>query len=261
MTDTARNVLETYIDNAAPRVLEDPGIGIVSFLVPRGASIETVDLEKYQDRPRRAGGFETFSEFESFVEYVDHFVDSAESAGAYVRIANDQARAVFNHHERGAPGWNDRGARWMFARTPAADTWLSHDREKMKQREFVEFLEDNREEITAPALGDLLSALRGLRVKGGATKTQSTGHYDEHGSTETSVEVTATAGDLPEKLELAIPIFRGGAVYAIEARIRIHTADGFRLSYSLVNFERAVERQIEDWRAAIANRLDLFVHR
>lgn len=95
-----------------------------------------------------------------------------------------------------------------------------------------------------------------------AERTQNTENYAASNESKSSLSVKATNGELPDLIKVAIPIFRGGTTFEIEGRLRIHTGgDSLSVSYRLVNLDRAVEKQIEDWRTEISEKTGLFVHR
>jgi uncharacterized protein YfdQ (DUF2303 family) len=125
----------------------------VTFAVPAGAKLETLDFEKLLTNPRRAKGTATMSDAASFVAYVNEF----RTEGSVVWCAfNPQSSslsftAVVDEHAPSAAGWRGHQAVYTPAMSIEWKTWTGHNGSDntLSQVGFAEFLERNENDIAS----------------------------------------------------------------------------------------------------------------
>lgn len=154
------------IGAAAADLHEVDGVSVA--VLPDGEGnwrIEPVDVEKYQEHPRRKAGTVTAREVGSFIAYVNRqktpaTLAWADGAGGIRAFINDHAPAADSIDgdplDVGQPGWRDHVAVLKREQTTAYKAWIGHNGRDLTQQQFADFLEDRITEIIEPAGADLL---------------------------------------------------------------------------------------------------------
>lgn len=127
-------------------------------------------------------------------------------------LAPDHAAHVVTY----APRYSDQWSRWVPG--PGA----------MKQGEFAEFVEENRQDIVAPDAAKLLDIVRAFKaskkVEFNSVVYQTNGDatlvYDE------KTEQTGASGPVPEQMKLGIPVYFRGPVYSVPVFVRFKVGSG-----------------------------------
>ena len=216
------------------RVTEIDGIPVAA--VPRGMSIvpltdvlrESVLLN---ERPPFKHGRSLHTDADSFIAHV-HLHKLPTSALWASQHPNFSVTAIYDYHGGVLPGWLDHSAQYTC---PFSDQFLSWTRKEdceMGQTEFGDWIEDNLEDITAPAGIDgplpaaVLEVARDLRIytKGTFQRkvNRTTGESEllckeEHGSASTTI---------PRRFFIGVPVLEGGQGYRIELRLRFALNNG-----------------------------------
>lgn len=241
LTSAALDTRREFIPEDAssiPVVLLNAG---QSLHVPKDLLAE---LEKRRPGPRRRSGTARHTEIESFIAHVNRF--KGEPSAVFADSEKFTLTAVFDYHPAGpevsSAAWGQHRATYCCPRSKAWVLWTENDEEMMLQEVFAQFIEDHLHDLTSgkdadgkpyPQPLDVADFARRLMVttKGTFTRQQDrrTGAYNlvATGDTETSIPV-------PEAFLLGIPVFDGGALYPVAARLRLHIDQGRpRLGYAL----------------------------
>lgn len=224
--------------------------------LPKG--LELKSLKPFEDerreRPERRSGTAHHTTLASFCAAVTRFSDPHSAIFADDNPKAPRLTAVFDYHEANTRDENGKllvegDARFGQHRAvyafPLSQEWLAWTRlpESLSQRDFAEFLEEHvanvmdpervgegtRElaeqlGITIASPSQLLTLSRGLAVRVESKVVQA--NNLSTGEMEIQYEEThkdrAGGGPLkvPSGFVLSIPVFRGGAPYAIVARLR-----------------------------------------
>ncbi|MYE01162.1 MAG: DUF2303 family protein [Alphaproteobacteria bacterium] len=118
--------------------------------------------------------------------------------------------------------------------------WTEADGNAMSQTDFSRFLEENVKDIREPAGADVLEVARELEVQKkvhfNSTIRLSDGARTFGYSEDVAGSTRQGQMKIPEAFQLGIPVFRGGELYAITARLR-YRIDGGNLAlwYDLLN--------------------------
>jgi uncharacterized protein YfdQ (DUF2303 family) len=213
------------------------------------------DLEHLQERPYRIEASVKMLTAESFVAYVKRFATDA------AIVAADADRSTFiahlDYHE--APGLPTRSTHAASYACPLSrewQAWKEADGSWMGQEQFALFLEDRCGDVTKPTGGELLQmALNFKSIKKatfGAAKNLANGEF----SLQYSEENQKGTVELPSELTVTIPVYRGDAAYAMQARLRHRVADGqLKMRVDLVNPEVIAEDAFNHMRKAFAEQL------
>ncbi|MCW5981971.1 MAG: DUF2303 family protein [Bryobacteraceae bacterium] len=222
-------------------------------VVPDGYRLKS--LEEFRERPARVRQQIQLNEADSFIAYVESFLDRDAT-----RIFFDQERetfaAILDYHAGGQPGWCEHQAHYACRRSEEFKTWLGSNKTARSQVEFARFLEDNLPDIVEPPGAVLLEIALTLEAKKEVNFSSgvrlATGQiqftYDEivRGNSSTSTL------EVPEQFVLGIPIHEGGPAYRIPARLRWRLKDGqAAFWYEIVRPHRFIQDALDEIRRRI----------
>ncbi|MCZ4492703.1 MAG: hypothetical protein JWP53_1634, partial [Conexibacter sp.] len=118
ITDTPADVeavIQAAREHASPHVIDPTQDKLHAFVVPRGASLETVRPDdSYLEQPRRLSGAVTLEDAASFKAYVSEFYD-AKATTAWVDLDQHRVVGVLNDAQDGASAWRDHRATLQLA--------------------------------------------------------------------------------------------------------------------------------------------------
>lgn len=226
----ADSIAELATQSIAPQVLTTDET--VVALADGAGRVRTVDLEQYQEHPRRATGQRTVYDAGSFAAYLHRHETAATEVFADVQAA--EIVGLLDSHEpaRGteAPGdslagWQQHKITLKLTQTPAWLAWTKHDGDFLPQAEFAEFAEERAEDVREPSPADLLELAQRLEMTKGVEYVS--GQRQRDGQTQLVYKETMQAkagerGDLeiPQFLVLALRPYVGGPTYGVRARFR-----------------------------------------
>lgn len=219
-------------------------------LVRQGESLQPMErvLQIHDERaeaPRRRKGTATFAELASFIDHVNRFKD--ESSVIFADVTNCDLTAVLDYHLAGAkssPRWGQHRSVYASKLSPQWELWTQHDGQKMVQDVFAQFIEDHMDDLRAPTgngadkdlpmPSDVLTMARNLVVKTKGEFSRSFNPTTGESSLVNKYENETTSTKIPRAFLIGIPVFEAGALYAVEARLRLDMSSGRPLfSYSL----------------------------
>jgi uncharacterized protein YfdQ (DUF2303 family) len=218
-----------------------------------GTSIQSVKayLDEYRSAPERRKGTAELGELASFIGHVKRFKDSDSAIFADRDPKRPSLLAVLDYHRAGAtssPRFGEHRARYAFPLADEWTAWTGQAGKALDQASFAAWLEDHLADVADPAqAGDggreflslfscafasaskLLELSRGLNVHVG----ERVGNHVNLASGEATIAFVAQHADdqgkplkVPGAFLLAIPVFRGGDLYKIPARLRYRVAQG-----------------------------------
>lgn len=211
------------------------------------------DLERFALTPRRAKAEARLTTLQGFSDYVNrHRIDNRTA----VYVTSEEATGVIDDLEPQGPGsWKDHTAILPLRRTPQWSAWMGASGQPMKQREFLNFVQDRAGEIAAPDLGTLMHQLSEIKATSTGKRHDRADHLNEAHGREGSTIVT---NDLPEHLDLLMPILSCEPYSATTCRARlvVKLADeGVFCSVTLINSEVVVDERIRELVAVLRSYL------
>lgn len=203
-----------------------PGGAIPYALVPEGAAVQ--DLERLLAAPVRARAAVTAKSAETLSAYIVQFKTDATA------IFADQERfsivGIIDYHAPSQPAFREHRVSYAAPRSLEWATWRTCSGKKMSQAEFAQFIEDNVVDIRTPAGADVLEVSRSLQAKkkvefGSAIRLADGAQQFTYSET---VDGSTAKGTIkvPEEFTLGIPVFFGGALYEVTARLRYRISEG-----------------------------------
>jgi len=213
-------------------------------VLPPGHAHTLVDLERYQDRPRRKTGRVELHESGSFTDYVvRHRVEATTTlyadldGGAIVAVVNDAGAS------EQAPGWGDHRATLELRTTRPWDLWTSLDGKPLNQEQFAEHIERGLDEIKAPPALEMYELAQTFQATVGTTFRQVGKLADGKRALHFEEQIEGRAGDqgdleIPKEFHLLVAPYEGGPAYDLTARLRFRLREGkLTLTYLLVRPE------------------------
>lgn len=241
-------------------------------VVPEGYELSLIDPI---DKPLPASIHATVRHDtdESFIAYVNDFKDDA--MRMFVERAAAKVTVIFDYHRNANdPGVLSSNVGRLTHKAvypmPWSPQWLRWkglaDRPGVNQKTFMEFIEENGEDITAPAWVDLIDMVSRVQSKKNIEFTSGLRLSD--GSIEVAYKEEAehSGGSLktvtmPSEIEIGIPVFVDGPAYAIKVFIRYEVDQG-KLAFKIVlhRWEFTVEDAMKTAVAKIEEATGLTAH-
>ena len=271
---TTKNLAETLSEvlPKAERIVEVQhgiqGLAITHVSLPKSTTLVEVrtDLEKFLPNPRRTVAVAEFSSQASFLQYVERHAN----AGSIVWCNFDPQNfslcftAVIDEHEKTKAGWRSHQARFRPDFSAEWKAWTNMNGKGMQQLAFAEWIEDHEDDITSNASGLPTSlqmhqmatdfTAKEEMVLKSAVKIQSGGvrlTYIADADKGTTDEMK-----MFERFAIGIPVFQGGAAWAITSRLKYRIAAGkVSFFYELVRPDRVHDGAAKELIAAIINGL------
>ena len=226
--------------------------------------------DDYLEHPRRKAGRYEVTQVPSFVDYLDRHGN--EQTEVTVSTDEQSVRAVLDGHAPDAAGHEDHILRMTFPKSEQWKVWARANGVAMRQRDFAEFIEDNLVDVIEPMGADMLEIVSSLsattrahfhsahRLSDGSTELEWTQEVDAKAGTKKAGKV-----EIPGTFRIAIPVFRGGKAWKIEARFRYRVSDGvLTMSYHLQRptdlLDAAFTKEVDALRADIEDRYPVYVN-
>lgn len=181
----------------------------------------------------------------------------------FADIADNTIVAVFDYHKGGVAERLAHRASLVLPHSIEWKTWAGIDGKLMGQLEFARFLEENAADIEAPSGAELLEACRDLQANRKVNFTKAVRTASDNENFEYVDETTATTKkggvEIPSRFQLRIPVYFGGASYALFAflRWRLDEGEGLKLGVKLHNPEHVRQAVFKEVVAQVAAQTDL----
>lgn len=203
--------------------------GVIPYaVIPEGSKVE--DLERLLPVPARTRAAVTAKSAETFAAYVKAFALPA------TVVFGDQERfqlvGIIDYHAKDAPAFREHRVTYSAPRSLEWKTWRGSNGKTMAQADFARFIEDNVVDIRDPAGAEVLEVSRGLQAKKSvefASAIRLADGSQQFTYAETIAGTTSKGTmQVPEEFTLGIPVFLGGPLYEVRARLR-YRIDGGKL--------------------------------
>jgi uncharacterized protein YfdQ (DUF2303 family) len=198
-------------------------------VVPNECHLE--DLSHLMEAPLRKKAVVAFEDVSSFVRYVN-----ANKGPTTVIFASGKSKleAILDYHTAGPTGpgaWCQHRAILDLKVSPEWQLWASRAASWMGQKDFAELIEDRQIDFYNPPGAQMLEIA--LTISGKTQVSFESGFRLDNGDTNLAFKETtgAKAGQrgelpIPGELTLLIPIYAGGEVPQVTARLRYRIDSG-----------------------------------
>ena len=203
-------------------------------IVPEGFNIQS--LEKHMAQPYRVAQRAELQSLDSFLKYCDahkepHSVIFFDEKALCAQLFVDY------HKSNSAPSWKDHRALYSAELDDRWVEWRRNSSAKMNQIELAQFIERHVKDFKEPTGAEMLTMATNFQVNRkvtyGNAVNLSTGEVQFEYSNANGGKGTMT---VPETFKLAIPVFKNGDHYEVEAKLRYRLHDEqLVLMYELIN--------------------------
>ena len=207
-------------------------------------------LEHTLPEPLRKRARVTMDDTTSFVRYFN--THSNENSALYGRLNPPQFLAVIDDNGQQRAGWREHTVTYACPLSTEWETWTAKNKKQMSQTDFAQFIEDNLPDIVSPDSATMLEVSRSLEAKKKVSFASgirlSNGEVQFRYEEEISGAVSKGQLTVPETFTLGIPVFNGGPLYSVEARLRYRIADSGTLAmwYDLVRPHKVLEHSAKE---------------
>lgn len=204
------------------------------------------DLERFMAAPRRHDINRKLATADGFVAYVTAHAIPTRTA---VYVDNNSALGIIDDIDvtDGEPAWAGHKAQLALNKTPEWECWYAASGAFRGQREFIDFIQDRAGEIAAPPLGDLVQQLQAISAESSGSRRDAAGHLNSEMARQLQTRIT---NELPEYLELTMPVLRCEPAQTTQCRARLSVKlgeDGVSLAATLVNAELILDRRLREF--------------
>lgn len=248
-----KHVKPEHIELAHP----DGKLQAPAIVLPKGLELKSVKalLDEYRTAPERRKGTAVLKDSDSFIAFVNRFKDAQSVIFADPDKEEPVLLAVLDYNEEepnGKARFGQHRAQYDFPLSDEWTVWTAKDKDPMSQQGFAEFLEDHiidvldpsdigltmkeygeRVQATFVGASKLMELSRGLSVRVNSdvsqAQTLASGERTLHFSTQHTDEKGLPL-KVPDAFVIAIPVFRGGALYQVAVRLR-YRVQGPKLSW------------------------------
>ena len=243
-------------------------------LVPDGSKLQLLtDAVKESLRmapaPRRLRGAAQHQELESFIGHLNRFKDGGSVVWADPVVV--RLTAVLNYARADEPRWGDHRSVYTCPLSREWRIWTAAADRSISQDDLAEFLEQNEADLVGPGDDDILKGYpqpsymlqfaRFCRINTKSTYERATNPTTGDSVLIAKVEQEQSSTKIPSAFLVGIPVFEAGALYRLEARLRLQLKDGRPWFSFALPLADAVKRDaFNEVRAKVAAETDLPVY-
>jgi hypothetical protein len=203
-----------------------------------------------------------FHTVESFTQYILNLYDNDPEGiddDAYrprrnraMCIADEAARTIRLVFDAQPNEWGTVYADLKLIVSPEAKRWMDASGKYMAQQDFAEFCELNLETFSSPDAATILEIAQTFQAKSTVDFSSAVRLSNGAIKLKRDEKIEATAGEradlsIPDMLTVAMPLFKYGKAYAVQARLRYRVVESaVRLSVLLVDPEMAIEHAFKE---------------
>lgn len=213
---------------------DHPGGGKV-MLVPAGFEVET--LEDPNADPVITRRNPIFFDTESFIEYVNEYKRESQTR-IFIAPEELKALAVIDYDKASEAAHGVHRASLQLSYSPQWSAWRAAEahtkRTGFNQEEFAEFLEENNVEVTKPTAAELIELVTKMQITRTVSFKRTTNLHDGRVQFTYNNEDGGGSVEFPQRIELGIPVYRGGEYYKVEIIVRYRLQDGGGLRFGLI---------------------------
>ncbi len=236
--------------------------GVPHVILPAGVKVESRAELLEREKPLRIRREVHAHDVRGLVEYVNTF--KSDATKLYCGPVSDpEILARIDDHDVADPSHVTHLARFDCPTTDEWDAWSTRNRTHMTQLAFAEFLEMNSRDIRQPAAADLLQLVTNFSDARSADFSSAMRLQD--GQVQLSYVVKDAPGKvvIPEKFQLALPVFQGGAkAYLVDARLRYRLKESqLAIWYELDRPDLVKRTAYDDLLALVTEKTGLAVFR
>lgn len=200
--------------------------------------------------PMRLKSKSTFSDLDSFDAYAKPFKE--DDSVIYLDEENRKFKIVFDHHGKDKPTWGEHTASLKLFFSNEWTRFKKMDGEKMKPKEFAEFIEDNINYLSAEGMSaaDLITLSENFRINvKGDVEVEDTLHAGmrklviKDDSTISSNTPDGRVLTIPPELKVKMRFFKNGTTYDTKVFLRYRISQGSLYFYIKIPDPEGIEEE------------------
>ena len=227
-----------------PEIIAAEHLGPLAFL-PAGVQVRS--LSEHLLQPERVRQRVTLLTADDFIGYWQRFKSESSVIFGDERTATYTSIIDF-HTADGTAKWCGHVAVYMCPRSKEWEIWAGANGKRMSQAQFAEFIEDNYPDIVKPSHAEMIQVSTSLQAKKSVQFSQATRLDNGQSQLMYQEEVKGTVESkggsmkIPDGFSLRLPVFLGGPLYPLDARLRYRIDDGkLQIWYDLHRPHKVVE--------------------
>lgn len=205
---------------------KSPAGGAPYAVIPSDSKLEP--LEGLLPTPIRHRATVTANDVPTVIAYFNRFKSGASALFA------DQPKftivGILDYHAPETPAFREHRLSYAAPRSLEWLTWRAQSGKRMDQETFAQFIEDNVVDIREPAGADVLEVARNLQSKKKVEFSSAIRLADgqQQFSYQEAIDGSTAKGQIkiPDTFKLGIPVFLGGDMYEVTARLRYRIESG-----------------------------------
>lgn len=234
------DLLNQAADIKTIEMTNDRGNNFPVVITPPG--FNATSLEAYMDfddKPRRIITNQRLDDIESFTNYTN--AHASTSTNIYSCRSTNRIKARFDDYMPNEPNHCGHTASIEFSITKEFARWLHIEGRPLSQQEFIEFIQDNADDVREPTAADLLTQISELQ----ATKKTDIASKVDITTGGFTIEVKSEDGlskslQLPREIKIGVLIFeherskKDAQAWPVTFQIRTKIRDG-QITFRLCN--------------------------
>ncbi len=216
-------------------IREHPQDGTKIIIVPEGFKHELlVDPDKVPVVTKRAP---RFLHTDSFVAYVNAFKIENQTR-IFLHPEGMQAVAVIDYDKPSTP---DRGVHRAALKLELSPEWLAWSNAAAQtkargftQEDFAEFLEEHGVDVVTPTAAEVIELVTKMQITRQVNYKRAINLQDGRQQFTFVNDNESGTTEFPAKLELGIPVFKGGERYKVTILLRYRLQDGGSLRFAMI---------------------------
>lgn len=202
--------------------------------MPLPNAVKLESLEQFLPSPRRTRATPTFTDAQSFIDYVNRHKNPSTHIFANITTKSASFLAFIDYHDRETgPVWKDHVARFEATPTVEWTAWMSKNGTLQDQEQFARWIEEQELLFASPNGAELLELIQNLEGKNHVNFDSAVRLDNGKNALKFSEEVELRGGaggaqvgviEIPKEFILGIAPFDGMQKYQVRARLRYRIA-------------------------------------
>lgn len=223
------------IGGAMTPMRDHPAQGKQVLVMPQGFKSEVLtDPDQAPQLTRRSP---RFFETESFIAYVKEFKKEG-STRIFVNPEELKAVAVIDYDRPAVPDHGVHRATLALELSPEWKTWVQAaavtKQRGFTQEDFAEFLEENGVNVRTPTAAELIELVTKMQITRTVNYKRVINLQDGRQQFTYTNDDGSGSVEFPAKLEIGIPVFKGGLPYKVTVLPRYRLQDGGSLRFGMI---------------------------
>jgi uncharacterized protein YfdQ (DUF2303 family) len=256
-TNFNETVAKLALKSAEPKQVEVelPDGRLANFLMS-SKDLVLHDLDSHMGNPLSINESKPLNKPDGFIDYINDFKGTSSCIFGAPQ-SRTPLTAILDYHGKDEPSWCRHQCELTLASTIPWQKWTGAESSAMSHKEFINFIKDNIQDVTAPEHAKLIESVMQFESD---LKVKSKSKVEGHGESKT-IDTDFKTSDVPEIIKVGLAPYRYVKHY--EAIVRVSVREGERgvmFSLSITNKDRILEAVFDDLVEVVAEKTGLKVY-